>query len=298
MILSVILIGFSFLFKPKSAAGCIADEESSSLDYVVIGDSECATGFSPMELWKKYGYVGYNCGVAGQRLQECYYLLEQIFECQSPRVVLLETNMCFQSRSDIRMAQQAVDHVAGNIVSLYEYHDQWKQLLFPNEGETAARNTANVNKGFRTTFQVTAYTGGNYVIPSSDVQEIASAQRGYLDQIVSLCREKGAQLIFYSTPSPINWTYQKHNGLADFADDNNIPFLDLNLAADMEAIDWSQDTFDKGDHLNFRGAAKITQYMGAYLSGTGLLPDHRSDAAYAGWDEKLQAYLVGTKLSS
>ena len=55
-----------------------------------------------------------------------------------------------------------------------------------------------------------------------------------------------------------------------------------------------------GDHLNYYGAAKITRWLGDFLSDA--LPDHRGEAAYAAWDrdlaalpERIQAKIEETK---
>ena len=64
--------------------------------------------------------------------------------------------------------------------------------------------------------------------------------------------------------------------------------MDLNL--ESLGIDWTKDTFDKGDHLNHFGAVKVTSFLADYLQNRGGLTDHRSDPAYSGWDQALKDY--------
>ena len=47
VVLVLILTGLSFVFKPKSTSAAIDDEDAGSLDYLVLGDSECCTSFAP-----------------------------------------------------------------------------------------------------------------------------------------------------------------------------------------------------------------------------------------------------------
>ena len=56
-------------------------------------------------------------------------------------------------------------------------------------------------------------------------------------------------------------------------------------------INWKKDTKDKGNHLNYRGAKKVTKYLGNYLKKTGLLEDHRKDSKYESWDRAYDIYI-------
>ena len=61
-------------------------------------------------------------------------------------------------------------------------------------------------------------------------------------------------------------------------------------AAEAEQIDWENDTFDGGDHLNLFGARKMTKYLGDYLASECDLTDHRGDPAYRSWQELWTSY--------
>ena len=74
------------------------------------------------------------------------------------------------------------------------------------------------------------------------------------------------------------------------ADQNVLTYIDLNLQQDQLGIDWETDTRDKGDHLNYSGAVKVTGWLGAYFQQRGDLTDHRQDAEYQSWDKDLKRY--------
>ena len=80
--LVLLLFLFSGLFEPKNntvqsgvderndnAYGVLA-EKKDSLDAIVIGDSLCYTGISPLTMWEKNGFSSYNCGKTAQRMSE------------------------------------------------------------------------------------------------------------------------------------------------------------------------------------------------------------------------------------
>ncbi|MDO4556232.1 MAG: hypothetical protein Q4B70_13985, partial [Lachnospiraceae bacterium] len=45
-------------------------------------------------------------------------------------------------------------------------------------------------------------------------------------------------------------------------------------------------TLDKGNHLNFSGACKVTEYLCSYLKRNFQLPNHHKDEKYREWEEK------------
>ena len=113
--LALLAAAFALLspvFTPKDELGNIQEEPANSLDYLAIGDSECYTSISPMQLWGDYGYVGYNCGLASQRIQDAYYRLKKTLECQTPRLVLLETNMTCARSSGLCAGGAGAGHAA------------------------------------------------------------------------------------------------------------------------------------------------------------------------------------------
>jgi 2-hydroxy-3-keto-5-methylthiopentenyl-1-phosphate phosphatase len=99
----------------------------------------------------------------------------------------------------------------------------------------------------------------------------------YLDKICELCKEKDIPLVLVSSPSAVNMNYPKHNTLKDYADKHGLDYIDFNVLANEINLDWSQDTGDKGDHINAYGGEKTTRYLMKYLKENYDLPDHRED---------------------
>lgn len=108
--------------------------------------------------------------------------------------------------------------------------------------------------------------------------------------MMALCEENGAQLILVSTPSTLNWNYARHNSIAAFAAEHGLTYLDMNTMPDEVPVNWETDTRDKGDHLNYSGAVKVTRYLGQYLTQRFELPDKRGAADFSSWNDALQHY--------
>ena len=94
----------------------------------------------------------------------------------------------------------------------------------------------------------------------------------------------------FSSPSTVNWNYEKHNGIQRLAKELNCDYLDLNLDPHKVKINWKKDSRDAGDHLNHRGAVKVSRYLTEYLKSVKLLNDHRSDKRYASWKKSQKKY--------
>lgn len=60
------------------------------------------------------------------------------------------------------------------------------------------------------------------------------------------------------------WTKRKSEIIKDVANELQISFLDLQYDFDI-GIDWDKDSYDKGGHLNYRGAQKLTSFFSNYL---------------------------------
>lgn len=300
--LFILLYVVSYLLLPNNnmegsfykKANNVQKEPRNSIDYASIGDSECTTSISPMEIWRTYGYSGYNCGIAGQQIQDTYYGLERLLKRQSPKIIFMEANTTFSDIKYINALTKSIDEGVAKIFPIYKYHNSWKYFhlyMLEGLGKNAAKEQITVYKGYQYSGVVRPYTGKPYVSVTDDIYPIGEQPLIYLNKIVSLCKENNIKLILYSTPSPKSWSYSKHNAMSDFAKENDLEYIDLNLKLDELGIDWSKDSRDNGDHLNYFGAKKITAFIGKYLSETKEMTDHRNEKEYESWNKELPNYL-------
>lgn len=292
-VLALLLTGVSQLVRPKNntrsdgihdpAANGILGEPDNTIDLLILGDSESYSAFIPMQLWQQYGYTAYCCGTSRQTLYYSEAFLHKAFQKQSPKLVILETDVIFIDFSYGSMLLQE----AGDLFPVFSYHDRWKSLK-ANDWRMTVNYTHTENaKGYHLRCSAAPADASNYMTPSDAYAPIPRRNRAYVERIKAFCDENGAQLLLVSAPSTLNWNMARHNSTQAFADALGIGFLDLNTAHEQVAIDWNTDTRDKGDHLNYFGAQKATNVLGAYLADTGLLPD---DPAYADWNKQSDAF--------
>ena len=270
----------------------IAAERKDGIDVIVLGDSESYTSVSPMQLWKEQGLSSYVCGQPGQKIQETYFMLKTALQSQSPKVVLMETNLMFRDPGPVKNIQSSFAETARYHFPLLRFHNLWK-LMFDGKKPGEA-----VYKGFSIRSSVDPFDSGDYMKETEEVQEMPQAVTFYMEEIMELCRRSGAELFLVSAPSPKNYCYRKHNAIENYAKEKGLTYVDLNLKIKELGITWQKDSYDKGDHLNLYGAQKVTRWLGTYLKQNYELTDHRNDPAYEDWNELSKKYEEAVKKAS
>lgn len=297
--LALILAVLSAVIAPRGEVYNIIDvekktsyfskEAKDTIDVIILGDSETYSAFNPLQMWKEQGITSYVCGTQAQRLCDTLSILETSLETQSPELVVLETNCLFRYAGVKPQMTDRTLYEVSQYLPVLEYHNCWKQLFFTiNSSEQKKLELEHVRKGFKLRTDVMPYTGGAWMNESENRKAFGEKAEDYLTKIYELCEQNDMELVLVTTPAPDNWTYEKHNTVRDWADEKEIAYLDMNLNVEEIQIDWTKDTRDGGDHLNFAGATKLTAYFGAYLKGNYNLTDHREDDVYRSWNEDLE----------
>lgn len=111
---------------------------------------------------------------------------------------------------------------------------------------------------------------------------------GYLQKMTDLCKEKGVKLVLIKAPTEYPYWYEQWDEqVQQFADENDVDYINFIPLQNDIGLDMSQDTYDAGLHLNTTGAEKMADYFGKYLVENYNLTDYRNDSEYASiWDKK------------
>ena len=265
----------------QKAEGILSEKENT-LDVVAIGDSETFTSIIPLQLWNNYGFTSYVCGTPSQYLDVSYNYLLRILEHQNPKIVILETNTIYRKIT----FDKFIYKLLMKTVPILDKHDNWK-MLYNNKKLV---NQSDGYKGFNfSIIEEKPKVSLDYMKESNILDDISLFNEMYLDLIKETCEEKNIKLILVSTPSVINWNIKKHNGVKKYARENNLDYIDLNLIKKVN-INWDKDTRDKGDHLNYYGAVKVTDYLGEYLKNLNILENHRGEKEYSSWNKMTEDF--------
>lgn len=293
------LLAVGWCFVPKNnrwlcgyKGGGVFALEPGELDVFVLGSSNAAQGVTPSLWWGSRGWTGHNYGEAFLDVYKAADVLAMVLAKQSPKVVLIETDMLFSVRHPQSEAENLLAGVGEDIFSLLRWHNRWKEIktaedLFAPWDWTWRHN----QKGFEMVVGADAYTGGAYMLPHpTERTALHPEQTAVLDAMVALCRAKGSAAAFFSVPSPQGCNLNRSRAVAAYAAEKNLPFWDFNLCAEEIGIDWAADTPDQGAHLNLSGAEKVTSALENCLLRYHL-PDHRQEPAFARWEQEYREYL-------
>lgn len=273
----------------RNSIGVFA-EKNNSIDVYVMGDSEAYSAYIPMEGWGDYGFTSYTYGVSAQPLIDCYYDFIKVMKNQNPKVVILETDTIYKGYKKSRPLAET----SYKIFPVIQYHNKWKKLSL-NDFKFEFKNTeVNDLKGFnlsKTIKKVKTDYQEKFMQQNQQNQKITNLNKICLKLIKQYCNSHDIEFMLVTVPNSGNWNYKKHNGIQQWADSNNVKYIDMNLLKEEIGIDWNTDARDDtGHHINYFGAKKVTTYLNKYLKENYDLPDHRGDADYDNWAKSYENF--------
>lgn len=286
-------------------------EETADHELIILGDCEVYENISPVALWEEFGVTSYIRGSAQQLIPQSFYLLEDTLRREHPKVVLLsvaamqegeQTNeaynrMTMEGMEWSRYKLEAIqatgmegEYLVEYLFPLLRYHSRWKELdeddirYFWERGKVSHNGYYMRTDVRPLTDFPTPRRRADYRFP-----EISAA---YLDKIRVLCEEEGIQLVLMKAPSlyPV-WYDQWEAQIREYADAHQLLYINCIPAIEEIGLDFDEDTYDGGLHMNLYGAEKLTRYLGRILQESCGLEDLREDQALAAlWEEKSRFY--------
>ncbi len=291
-------------------------------DVVFIGDCEVYENFSPITMWEEYGITSYIRGSAQQLIWQSYYLMEETFRYETPKVMVFNvlsmkydtpasTGRSSQREAYNRMTLDGMrwskskwDAIQASMTDeerekeaewmylfpLLRYHDRWSDLTFEDFKYLFYRDELSDN-GYLMQVGVKPLEGEHMEMPLADYT-LAPNCYEYLDKMRTLCEQNGTQLVLIKAPSlsPVWWD-QWDTQIKEYAAKHDLLYINFLDHQEEIGIDWTTDTYDTGLHLNVYGAEKLSRYFGKILAEECGVQDHRQDAELSTlWTEKCETY--------
>ncbi len=280
-------------------------------DVLFIGDCEVYCNFSPIKLWQDYGITSVIRGTPQQLIWQSYYMLEDTLRYETPKVVVYNVfsmrydepqseaynrltldGMRWSSvKSDaIKASMTEEESYLSYVFPILRFHSRWNELT---------------SEDFRYMFGTEQLSHNGYLmrvdtkpveylpdpIPLADYT-YSDIDWEYLDKIRDCCKEHGITLILIKSASCYPYWYPEWDQqIRDYAEKNDLTYVNFLEHQDETGIDYTTDTYDAGLHLNLSGAEKSSAYFGKILQQQTGITDHRGDAELSKkWDEKIEFY--------
>ena len=288
--------------------------DSHRNDVLIIGDCEVYENISPVTLWEEYGIPSYIRGNAKQLMWQSRAMLEDALRCETPKVVVLSVlgMMYGEPQRDsepynrmtidgLRLSRAKYDVVKESVLPdeqplsyllpLLRFHDRWSELTSEDLRYFFRRKPVSVN-GFvmRADVKAPGWIPDPVLLPRYDFGQQAMDA---LDAITALCEKNDIQLVLFKAPSLTPYWYDEWDEqIIDYAARHHLAYLNALTAQDEIGLDYGEDTYDAGQHLNLSGAEKMARYLGAWLTEQCPgLTDRRGDSNYsAQWEEISERY--------
>ncbi|MCD7807409.1 MAG: SGNH/GDSL hydrolase family protein [Lachnospiraceae bacterium] len=286
-------------------------EEAGGHEVIFIGDCEVYANFSPMELYRQAGITAYVRGTPQQLLWQSYYILEETFTYETPKVVVLNVNAMRYSEpvneaynrltiDNMRWSASKVGIIQASMTQeetfwsyvfpILRYHSRFDELT-KEDFAYFFQNKYSTYNGY----QMNKAVNPVGTLPTKRV--LSDYQFGdicyeYLDRIRELCEENGASLVLIKAPSVYPYWYDEYDEqMEEYAAQYGLDFYNFLDVTEEIGIDYSTDTYDEGLHLNLSGATKLSVYFADILSQEYGLTDYREDEEISAvYNEKLAAY--------
>ena len=319
---ALIVLGGLFLLQrllvPKYVDGVVEGafiaeyyREEKDFDVIFIGDCEVYENFSPVILWENYGINSYIRGSAQQYIWQSYYLLEDTLRYETPDVVVfnilsLQYNES-QREAYNRMTLEGMEWSSSKVNAILasmtpeesfldyvfpilRYHSRWSELSSADVQYMFSTKPVT-HSGYYMRVDVRPAENVPTGKPLGDYSFGDNAWK-YLDMMVELCEEKGITLLLIKAPSLYPYWYDQWEEQVDaYAQEKGLTYINFLELIDEVGIDFTQDTYDAGLHMNLSGAEKLADWLGGYLSTEVGLKDRRGEAELERiWAEKIAAY--------
>ena len=287
------------------------DPDVREHDVVFIGDCEVYENFSPAVLWQEYGINSYIRGSAQQLIWQSYYLLEDTLRYETPKVIVFNVlslkynepqkeaynRMTLEgmkwSLSKVKSIQASMtdsEHFLDYVFPILRYHSRWSDLD-KEDVEYLFHSKRVSHNGYYMRVDVKPAENVPAGQPLADYSFGENAM-SYLDKMTELCEEKGIQLVLIKAPSLYPYWYDEWEEQVEaYAEEQGLLYVNFLELTEEAGIDFSQDTYDAGLHMNLSGAEKLSRYFGQILTEETAVTDRRDEPALCeAWEKKLAEY--------
>lgn len=264
-----------------------------------FGNSDLYSAVCPNGIFYQYGYTGTVVAAPRMSALESYDYLDDFIQRQNPELAVFECDMLYSNTPDAfetgdytekkglpvipYINDDSIENFINTNYTVFLFHDRWKQYIL----EPPTKDEDYMHGYFFSKRIDDEAERSKYIEPNDKREPIDEEAELYVRYAKELCDSHGVEFMLLTVPSANTWSYARHNAVQDLADELGIKFLDLGIEPEGLNIVYEKDFRDNGNHVNYYGAKKVTEYIGKFLYENYDLTSRRYDDAYAFWVDDL-----------
>lgn len=294
------------------------EEESDSLDVVLMGASEVYSDFAPGYAYDRNKVTSYLFATQSNSILNYKSQLKNILSRQKPGLIVIELNGALYGdeeelykEANLRnyadnvpldgvklewMAQHAGGNWQEYLFPIIKYHNIWQD--FPDEMKYQKTVFGDKLRGYgylkgilneTAVFKSSQRTLNSYLADSADSKKpLTAAEEKGLRDLLEFCKsEKLDNVVFARFPHlVVTRTYarfERSNTVGDIVKEYGFDYLNLERDFMQTGLDESSDFYNL-DHLNVYGQKKFTAYLTDILMKKyGVSPGKHSDGVQNEW---------------
>lgn len=279
----------------------------NSIDVVFLGSSHVYCGVLPEVLWDEYGIASFDMAVSGADRYSSYYQLKYLLKKQNPKVVMVDIYGLITGKMEVEgniyrnlmsmgMSKESADLIKKDAdkEQFFDYffkwpvvHSRYREL---KKGDFVKNPVNSYMKGEELYWKSTPMYKEEGIDEVTACSELDEETVNWLKDMQELSAKENFRLIVMAIPMHFSEEDKMtSNAISAYCSENGISFLDFDAYASGIGLAFDEDYLDE-HHLNSFGAAKLSSFIGKYMSVNMELADHRGEKKYTQWDEDLAWY--------
>lgn len=283
-------------YNPTTKVRGFYAEEKNTLDFVFIGSSQVYADIAPAVLYRDFGMTSYDFCANEQPMWISYYYIKEALKRQNPKAIILDVFTMYGADYE----EEGVNHInlddlpwslnkigairdsvpkelrSSFYFEIAKYHTTWEGMYEAKFNATFQWDKDPM-KGYSPFVNAADYESGAKaeVVNQTEYEEIPERAKEWLLKIIELTQKEDVSLVLIKTPNGNAERQKLYNSVAKLAEEENIPFVNMNTVFDGEA------------HINVMQAERVTQYIGQYLSDNFEFTDKRGQEGYEEWEKSV-----------
>lgn len=292
--------------------------EENNIDVIFMGTSRMYNTVMPQEMWDSHGIPSYSFAQSNCTIPISYYVLRMLDEFTDPSLVVIDLFSVYEYahigngkyRTDTRDQQRvqfdAFPLSATKITAVNDvfddYEDRWDFLfsLAINHNRWSSIDKWN----FET--DISPQKGAAFVLGIKErsdytedveatISDVPPIGKDYIERTVEYCEERGIRVLFTYLPFAAEQVsidaaasfeeYFSEEYLASHPDVAYINMMNIGL------VNYRTDVYTDASHLNYIGAAAVTDWLGEYIAENYPDTVHSDDPSYDSWNKDFDEYV-------